>query len=280
MAPFDQLALDPSDPLAFLMNTSSESQSGDSSTEESYPSSSTSPSSRESPAVGWSNGSQDLKKENAAEMAWPADLQQMFLNNFNTSMAAGYPATGLPMAFQQGIPMVYPTDPYFFAMPQPFNAYGQQPFMGFNGAFHPHFTFTGESAKPAAQPEGSLPSPASSSQGRRLSVTSSSSSSGASLSPIVDHAQPTMQANARQTYAQDSKDFVSDLIARAHQAAGISTAHPAPEAAQARMLFPSPRQTVDLILFTFFFLRRTWKAAYTALATYRYNSSTSRKAKV
>lgn len=224
ITPFD-LALDPSDPLAFLMNSAAtESLSGDSSADDSYASSSTTPSSRESPAMDWTNGSQDFdKKENApaADLAWPVDMQQLLLNSLSQNMGAGYFQGGMPMGVQQNMSMGFPVDPYFYGMPQTFNAFGQQPFV-FNGAFPQQFAFSNDPTKASnvARPEASLPSPASSNQSRRLSVTSSSSS-GASLSPIVDHAQPAAPPNVTTPQSPAQKDAVSDLIARVHQAAGI-----------------------------------------------------------
>ena len=223
MAPFE-LSLDPSDPLAFLMNSTAELHSNDSSTDDSYASSATSPSSRESPTVDWTSTTQESdKKDNtsAADMAWPIDMQQLLLNSLTSGMAPAYVTGGMPIAVQQNMPLAF-SDPYFFGMPQTFNAFGQQPFMGFNGAFPQQFAFTGEGPKPpvAIQPDSNVQSPTSSTQGRRLSITSSSSSSGVSLSPIMDNAQPS-PATASHAQSPTQKDPVSDLIARAHQAAGI-----------------------------------------------------------
>jgi hypothetical protein len=174
--------------------------------------------------MDWTNGSQDFdKKENApaADLAWPVDMQQLLLNSLSQNMGAGYFQGGMPMGVQQNMSMGFPVDPYFYGMPQTFNAFGQQPFV-FNGAFPQQFAFSNDPTKASnvARPEASLPSPASSNQSRRLSVTSSSSS-GASLSPIVDHAQPAAPANVTTPQSPAQKDAVSDLIARVHQAAGI-----------------------------------------------------------
>lgn len=59
--------------------------------------------------------------------------------------------------------------------------------------------------------------------GRRMSVTSSSSSSGASLSPVLDHRPPPAQSSAGDL---SNEDAATELAQRVLQAAGITFAVP------------------------------------------------------
>lgn len=62
--------------------------------------------------------------------------------------------------------------------------------------------------------------------GRRLSITSSSSSSGASLSPIVEHASVSSTSSPSSGESSPPSDPASDLAQRVRQMAGVTLAVP------------------------------------------------------
>lgn len=77
--------------------------------------------------------------------------------------------------------------------------------------------------------------------GRRLSVTSSSSSSGASLSPVISHQSSSVASSASSDSGHSESDPASELAQRVRQIAGVTLA--VPVSAQVQQLAAAGGQT-------------------------------------
>ncbi|KAH8116085.1 hypothetical protein DFH11DRAFT_1742472 [Phellopilus nigrolimitatus] len=212
-------SIDTSDPLNFLMDsvTADMLSSGDSSAEESLLTSSTPPSLHESPTRDWT-----ATKDPAALWA-QTDLSSMSFDSFNSAMnLLDFDPTSL------GVPLQY--DPMLFS-DEAF-ALSIDPLSSSSGTNAPTdlssyaFSFGTDSY-------ADLHAQSSDGSSRRLSVTSSPSSSKASLSPAMDHTQPASVSLPNQPAAQPTAEpqmsenqAVDELVQRARQIVGVAMIAP------------------------------------------------------
>lgn len=236
-----EMSLDPADPLSFLMNTGSETQSGDSSLDDSYLSASTPPSSQNSPLPELSAGvagHEDSKDQVLFGMdmgyTWPGHLSQFSYDDLNPNMnlmGMSYDSNTLAMPVH-GInaQMQYNADQIFhdagLVYPDVSNLGPTQADVSTTFPF----MFSAGNLRPDANMSPAFQMPTTDATGRRLSITSSASSSGASLSPIMEYASSSSMAQAYpyssvQDQAQSSGNpTIDDLAQRARQIVGVTMA--------------------------------------------------------
>ncbi|KAI5121994.1 hypothetical protein M0805_001827 [Coniferiporia weirii] len=206
-----------SDPLSFLMDPVAGDKfwSSDSSAEESSLTSSTPPSSHDSLAGDWSASS----KDSAAAMWSQPDLSSMSFDNFSAMDLMNFDPTSLNM-FD---PMLFSDETLGLSLDS--MASGQS-----DGA---HSDLSSFAFSFGSEGFADLTVPSDDSGSRRLSITSSSSS-GASLSPVMDHAQaspvsaPAQPVSPSLGQPQLSGDQMMDELAKlARQIVGVTMALPA-----------------------------------------------------
>jgi hypothetical protein len=205
-----ELGLDPSDPLNLLLSN------GDSSSDES--SQHDNPQDWSKFSALWADGAEQSSLKPYSDIVDLSDLTHMSMDmDFNPSMAIE------PSALHH-----FPGSGMNFSYDDQFNAEllsTQFPFMFQFGA--------------SGDPTSSSASPQSFTKERRLSVTSSSSSSGASLSPVPESLaspvpgyasdtvppkeEPTQQSELASVYANDP---AAELAQRVRQSAGVMLAVP------------------------------------------------------
>ncbi|EPQ53596.1 hypothetical protein GLOTRDRAFT_139779 [Gloeophyllum trabeum ATCC 11539] len=196
--------LDPSDPLNLILNNMS--ASGDSSMEDSSSSSHSSPPDWSELSALWTNPPPEQDAAENAKFAQDVnmDFNFSFPMDLDFNPASSIDPSALHFNYNAVPPLNFPVDGFLSAqdlLNVPFPA----------------------TLQPGGN-EGAFPFSGIGSGARRLSVTSSSSSSGASLSPILEHNSP-VEASP-QTTPTGNPDAAEELANKVRQAAGVTLAVP------------------------------------------------------